>query len=432
MTKTFPYATLLLVVLIVLVIDLYVYEGIKTVTAKLSSRFQRKAIRRTYWVLNVGLMLTVAIGFMAFDRSKPPAIGLMRLLGFYFALLVPKLVYIIILAGEDVYRILRGIFKRGFHLVYPPEDQSAITYFPARRKFISQLALGVSALPFMSMLYGMSKGKYNFKLHRQTIYFPDLPEAFDGFTITQISDIHSGSFDDMEGVMKGIRMVNAQKSDLFVFTGDLVNNFAGEIVPWLDVFKSIEAPYGKYSILGNHDYGDYSSWKSMALKLENHEQLKHHHETLGYRLLLNEHVVLEKDNQKITLIGVENWGLGFKQEGDLPKALQGIDKDGFNILLSHDPSHWDAEVKKNQDHIHLTLSGHTHGMQFGIEIPGFKWSPIQMRYPKWAGLYEEKGKYLYVNRGFGFLGFPGRVGIWPEVTVLTLKKGIVLPSSEIV
>jgi predicted MPP superfamily phosphohydrolase len=168
------------------------------------------------------------------------------------------------------------------------------------------------------------------------------------------------------------------------------------------------------------------------LKEENHEQLKKHHQTLGYRLLLNEHVVLKKDNQQINLIGVENWGLGFKQKGDLSKALKGSEASGFNILLSHDPSHWDYEVKKREEHIHLTLSGHTHGMQFGIEIPGFKWSPIQMRYPKWAGLYEEKGKYLYVNRGFGFLGFPGRVGIWPEVTVITLKKGLIMPTSVIV
>jgi predicted MPP superfamily phosphohydrolase len=422
MTKTFPLAYLLLVILLAFLIDIYVYQGVKAASSRMQSGRKRTLLRIAYWIINIGLMVAVTISFSAFDRSKPPSIGLMRLIGFYFAMLIPKLIFCISLLLEDLYRLLNGIVRFLYHKRVAPLNPEGVIYFPGRRKFVSQIGLGLAAIPFLSILHGMTRGKYKYTLHRETLYFEDLPEAFDGFTITQISDIHSGSFDNKEGVMKGIRMVQEQKSDLFVFTGDLVNNFAPEMDPWLDVFKHIEAPYGKYSILGNHDYGDYSHWTSEEAKNENHERIKAHHKTLGYTLMLNEHTFIEKGGQRIALVGIENWGLGFKQKGDLKKALRGLDDKEFKVLLSHDPSHWDAEAKKSSKHIHLTLAGHTHGMQFGIEIPGFKWSPIQMRYPKWAGLYQEQGKYLYVNRGFGFIGFPGRVGIWPEVTVITLKK----------
>lgn len=259
-------------------------------------------------------------------------------------------------------------------------------------------------------------------MHRAQLILKDLPEVFDGFTITQISDIHSGSFDNEKAVKRGIDLINAQGSDLFVFTGDLVNNQASEIEPWIDVFKVINAEYGKFSILGNHDYGDYIQWNSPEEKAKNLAQLKINHQKLGFKLLLDEHVKIEKDGEAITLLGVENWGLGFGQRGNLNKALEGIDNNSVKILLSHDPSHWDAEIKKRPEHIHLTLSGHTHGMQFGIELFGWKWSPVKYRYKNWAGLFEEAGRYLYVNRGFGFLGFSGRVGIWPEITVIKLKK----------
>ena len=280
----------------------------------------------------------------------------------------------------------------------------------------------VAAFPLSGLLYGMFKGKYDYRVHRQTLHFTDLPEAFDGFTITQISDIHSGSFDNKAAVQRGIDLAKAQKSDLFVFTGDLVNNAAWEIEPYLADFGQLKAPYGQFSILGNHDYGDYIQWDSEAEKAANHDKLKEHHRTLGYSLMLNENATIEKNDQKIALIGVENWGKDFIKRGDLDEALKGVDKDAFKILLSHDPTHWEEKVRYHPTTVHLTLAGHTHGAQFGVETAGFRWSPVQYKYLNWAGLINEKNRYLYVNRGFGFLAFSGRLGIWPEITVITLKK----------
>jgi predicted MPP superfamily phosphohydrolase len=282
----------------------------------------------------------------------------------------------------------------------------------------------VAAVPFTGFLYAMFKGKYDFKLHKETFYFDDLPDAFDGFTITQISDIHSGSFDNKDAVQRGIDLAKSQKSDLFVFTGDLVNNAAWEIEPYLEHFRQLKAPYGQFSILGNHDYGDYIEWDSEDEKAANLVRLKQHHKELGYRLLLDENVVIEKGGQKISLIGVQNWGRGFIQVGDLDKALNGVDKDAFKLLLSHDPTHWEEKVRYHPTKIHLTLAGHTHGAQFGVETTGLRWSPVQYRYYDWAGPAEQYGRQLYVNRGFGFLAFSGRLGIWPEVTVITLKKKV--------
>ncbi|MGZ3836512.1 MAG: metallophosphoesterase, partial [Mucilaginibacter sp.] len=257
------------------------------------------------------------------------------------------------------------------------------------------------------------------------LYFHDLPDAFDGFTITQLSDIHSGSFTSQKGVEKGVSIVNEQNSDLILFTGDLVNNLASEMDPWIPVFSQLKAPYGKFSVLGNHDYGDYVQWESKGHQSANLDRLKKVHSEIGFKLLLNEAVTIKKEDQSIALIGVENWGKGgFHKYGDLEKAAISVPDESFKILMSHDPSHWDAVTLDHDQHIHLTLSGHTHGMQFGIELFGFKWSPIKYVYRQWAGLYEEGGKYLYVNRGFGFLGLKARVGIWPEITVITLKKEV--------
>jgi predicted MPP superfamily phosphohydrolase len=280
----------------------------------------------------------------------------------------------------------------------------------------------VAAVPFTAFFYAMLKGKYDYRIHRETLYFSDLPDAFDGFTITQLSDIHSGSFDNSAAVQRGIDLAQAQKSDLFVFTGDLVNNAAWEIEPYIDRFRQLKAPYGQFSILGNHDYGDYIQWNSEAEKAANLDKLKEHHKALGYRLLLDESLEIEKGGQKISLIGVQNWGKGFIQIGNLDKALKGVDQNAFKVLLSHDPTHWEEKVRFNPTTIHLTLSGHTHGAQFGIETANFRWSPVKYRYLDWAGLVNEKNRYLYVNRGFGFLAFSGRLGIWPEITVITLRK----------
>jgi len=274
----------------------------------------------------------------------------------------------------------------------------------------------------LNVLYGIIKGKYDFTIHRITLPFKDLPEAFDGFTITQVSDIHVGSFTNHHAVLKGVEMANLQKSDILFFTGDLVNNRADEMEGWMDTFSRLQAPMGKYSILGNHDYGDYSEWPSPEAKAANMERLKQTHADLGFRLLLNENLVLKKGEQFISLVGVENWGKRFSQYGDLHKAMENVPAENFKILLSHDPTHWEAQVLEHPSHIHLTLSGHTHGTQFGIEIPGFRWAPAQYVYHQWAGAYHQQDKWIYVNRGFGFIGFPGRVGIFPEITVITLKK----------
>ena len=302
----------------------------------------------------------------------------------------------------------------------PPESG----YFPSRRKFISALAIGLGAIPFGALLYGMYRGKYNYQVLKYELEFDDLPEAFDGYQITQISDVHSGSFDDANKVAYGIDLVNQQKSDVIFFTGDMVNDRTDEMEPWKDIFARLEAKDGLFSILGNHDYGDYTRWDTEEAKAQNLEDLKALQKEMGFDLILNSNRYLEKDGQKIALLGVENWGRGgFKKAGDLEKAKEGISKDDFKILLSHDPSHWEDVVLQDDYHFHLTLSGHTHGMQFGVEIPGWvKWSPVKWRYKYWAGLYKELDQFINVNRGFGFIGYPGRVGIWPEISVITLKK----------
>tara|TARA_R100000306_G_scaffold12875_1_gene15586 strand:- start:517 stop:1497 length:981 start_codon:yes stop_codon:yes gene_type:complete len=319
--------------------------------------------------------------------------------------------------GEDIGRFFTGIFMK-----VAGSDEAQ--FMASRRKFVSTIALGIAAIPFTSLLYGMIQGKYNYKVLKYVLEFEDLPGEFEGFTLTQISDIHSGSFDNRNKVEYAINLINEQKSDVILFTGDLVNNIADEMNDWKQLFSTLKAPHGVFSVLGNHDYGDYVKWESDSEKAGNLQNLKKLQKDMGWNLLLNENRYLKKNGQKIALIGVENWGEnGFKQAGDLDKACQGISEDDFKILMSHDPSHWQSKVKKDPRHFHLTLSGHTHGMQFGIEIPGIlKWSPIKYRYKNWAGIYEEFGRFINVNRGFGFLGYPGRVGIWPEITVIQLKK----------
>ena len=270
----------------------------------------------------------------------------------------------------------------------------------------------------------MYQGRYNYKVLNYTLEYDDLPEEFNGFKITQISDLHCGSFDNFEKVAYGVDLINQQKGDVILFTGDLVNSVAKEAAPWVKLFSKITAPFGKFSVMGNHDYGDYTEWESISAKEKNLQDLFNFHQEMGFDLLLNDSRKIEKNGDKIAIIGVENWGAGrFKKAGDLSKSLTGVDKNDFKILLTHDPSHWDAEVLPHKFTFHLTLSGHTHGFQFGIEIPGwFKWSPIKWRYKQWAGIYESENQKLNVNRGFGYLAYPGRVGIWPEITVITLKK----------
>lgn len=332
----------------------------------------------------------------------------------FLVLFVSEILFSLVLLLADIYRGTFGVVNwvGQHHFLAPLRNPQWISF--------GLIIFGISVLLF---LYGIVRGKYAYCVIKHTLYFKDLPAAFDGFTITQISDVHSGSFSNAKAVQKGIDLIKEQQSDLFVFTGDLVNNKAEEIKPWIGHFSQIKAPYGQFSILGNHDYGDYVKWPNDEVKIANLQQLKQYHHELGFRLLLDEHIELHKDGEKIVLAGIENWGLGFGERGDLQKALLHTTKEEFKVLLSHDPSHWEQQVKNNPSKIHLTLAGHTHGMQFGIEAFGIKWSPVKLRYKHWAGIKEENGRILNVNRGFGFIGFSGRVGIWPEITVIELKKG---------
>ncbi|TNJ44315.1 metallophosphoesterase [Tamlana fucoidanivorans] len=398
-------------ILLYLFISFYGFQAIKTVTKNVWIHF-----------LFVAIALIIAVNFLiqftVYSEGRVLNPAKSYAFGFLLAYISFNLVLVPLLFGEDILRVILGVYDK---LVTKNDG----FYLPSRRKFISQIALGLAAIPLTSLLYGMYRGKYRFKVLNYTLHFEDLPEAFDGYRITQISDIHSGSFDNREKIEYAVSLINEQESDAILFTGDMVNNKASEMLPWKNLFSTLKAKDGVYSVLGNHDYGDYVSWSSKEEKLQNLETLKQMQKDMGFNLLLNDTKFIEKEGQRIAVVGVENWGKGgFKKAGDLKKAAREVDANDFKILMSHDPSHWEAEVINDAYHYHLTLSGHTHGMQFGIEIPGWiKWSPVKWRYKHWAGIYKEMGQYINVNRGFGYLGYPGRVGIWPEITVIELKKG---------
>ncbi|MEE3146476.1 MAG: metallophosphoesterase [Bacteroidota bacterium] len=397
-----------LFILFYILIDIYAFQAFRT--------FSRSVwLNSSYILVSLGVLAFLIYTLSTLDRSKGITTDEMYVFGWFLVFFVPKLLFILFMFGEDLIRFIVGAFtalsgKESF-------------YMPSRRKFVSAIALGVAAIPFASLIYGMYKGKYRYRVLSYQLEFDDLPEAFDGYTITQISDVHSGSFDNADKIAYGIDLINKQESDVILFTGDLVNNFASEMKNWTQLFSKLKAKDGVYSVLGNHDYGDYADWETQQAKAQNLEDLKTLQAQMGWKLLLNEHRWLEKDGERIALVGVENWGAGFKQAGDIDKAAAGLSANDFKVLMSHDPSYWSERLKTDPKHFQLTLSGHTHGMQFGIEIPGFiRWSPVQYRYENWAGIYKEGNRVLNVNRGFGYLGYPGRVGIWPEVTVIELKR----------
>ncbi len=401
----------LIPLIIIAVIEFYSFQAIRTLT-------KSKFTLVIYIIITILIFSYLMYQFSQFDRSIGQTGKTMFTTGLFLIFMVPKILISSILFGEDIFRFFKAV------IVHFVGDNDGGKFLPARRKFVSQVALGIAAIPFASLLYGMTIGKYNFKVIKQTLFFPDLPDDFDGTTITQISDIHSGSFDNPEKIQYAIDLINEQNSDLVLFTGDIVNTHAKEMHPWIDTFKGIHKPkFGKYSVLGNHDYGEYFRWNSDVEKEDNFNAIKDIHRQIDFKLLLNENLKIKKGNSELAIVGVENWGKHFKKVGDLAKASEGLTKEDFKILMSHDPSHWDAEVQHDEKHYQLTLSGHTHGFQFGIEIPGWlKWSPVQYVYKQWAGLYDNLGRYVYVNRGFGFHAYPGRVGIMPEITVLELKK----------
>tara|TARA_R110002167_G_scaffold12970_13_gene54991 strand:+ start:933 stop:2162 length:1230 start_codon:yes stop_codon:yes gene_type:complete len=398
-------------------IVIYITLGIYTLQAiKASTRYPW--VYYAYMVLSLFVLGNFIYQFtMGDDPGRVLSVSKSYAFGLLLAILTFMLITIVFLFSEDIFRF----FTASYHKIFGGTKEFSL---PERRRFLSTLAMGIAALPFSALLYGMIKGKYNFKVLKYNLEFDDLPNNFDGYQITQISDVHSGSFDDREKIEYAINLINKQKSDVLLFTGDMVNNMAEEMLPWKDLFSTLTAKDGKFSVLGNHDYGDYVSWETEEAKSNNLNDLKNLQKDMGFDLLLNDSRYLQKGEDRIALIGVENWGRGgFKKAGDLKKAVSNVNKNDFKILMSHDPSHWEDQVLKDDYHYHLTLSGHTHGMQFGIEIPGWiKWSPAKWRYKYWAGVYEEMGQMINVNRGFGFLGYPGRVGIWPEITVITLKK----------
>lgn len=395
-------------------LDLYAFSAFRTAFG------ERSALKWGYWIFHGLFYLSIFAWIVAIAVDMTPRVWIYWYISAVLILYVPKLVICSVMLTEDLTRGLRW----GWHKFAssPTTAGEGATVRIDRAEFISQAALLLAAVPFGGLFYGAVKGKYRYTVRKITVRAPNLPEAFHGTTITQISDIHAGSFDSVDSLRRGVEMINAQNSDYIVFTGDLVNNHVHEMDPYRELFASLRARNGVYSILGNHDYGTYAPYPTPEEGASHRERMLALHKELGWDLLLNEHRVLEKDGQQIALVGVENWGTSFSKYGRLDVAMQGTEPYPFKILLSHDPTHWDAQVRPQCPDVDLTLSGHTHGLQMGFEIPGFRWSPAQWRYDQWAGLYSEGNQHLYVNRGFGFLGYSGRAGIWPEIAVITLEK----------
>lgn len=404
------------------VIDLYSFKGLKLLTSDISSSQNRKAIHLFFWVVSVLFWLSIPIIYFNIESfTKPENNSWVFLVNSVILLMVvSKLTFVFFHGLDDLFHGVRKALQGFFQF---SGGASSAGEQITRAKFLTYVGAGFFALSFGTISYGILKGRFNFRIKREKLHFPNLPKSFDGLKVVQISDAHMGSFPKFHSsVEKAVEMINQLEPDVILFTGDFVNNVAEELEGWQPVFSKLQAKHGKFSILGNHDYGDYYRWNSMREKEHNMQRLQQIQKEMGFDLLLNENRTLEIDGEQIALIGVENWGKPpFVQYGDLARAKQGTEDKPFSILLSHDPSHWDEEVIKSTS-IDLTLSGHTHGMQFGIEIPGFKWSPVKFKYPRWAGLYQESNQYLYVNRGFGHIGFAGRVGMPPEITLLELSS----------
>lgn len=407
-----------IIALIIFLLDLYVFQALKTVSQQGSER-GRQAVYITYWVVSFFTIATM-LSFPYLQFLQASKIFRNYVFAILIGLFLAKLMGALFFVADDVRRgallLMNKIFPLSGAQYMGPEGQGI-----PRSTFLSWLGLGVGGTLFGTLLFGFSN-KYNYQIKKIKLSFNNLPEAFKGMRMVHISDIHSGSFQDISAVNKGIDLILKEQPDLIVFTGDLVNDRATEMEPYQNSFGRLTAPLGVFSTLGNHDYGDYVPWTTPQAKIDNLEALKKVHANMGWKLLMNEHVVLEKNGEKIALLGIENWGAKarFPKYGKMDLAYAGAENISFKILLSHDPSHWDAQILPEYQGIDLMLSGHTHGMQFGLENPYFKWSPVQWIYKQWAGLYEQGTQKLYVNRGYGFIGYPGRVGILPEITVIEL------------
>jgi hypothetical protein len=407
-----------IIALIIFLLDLYVFQALKTVSQQGSDR-GRQAIYVTYWLVSFFTIATM-LSFPYLQFLQTSKIFRNYVFAILIGLFLAKLIGSLFFVADDIRRgalvLMNKIFPLSGAQYMGPEGQGI-----PRSTFLSWLGLGLGGTLFGTLLFGFGN-KYNYQVKKIKLSFKNLPGAFKGMRMVHISDIHSGSFQDIRAVNKGIDLILKQQPDLIVFTGDLVNDRATEMEPYQNSFGRLTAPLGVFSTLGNHDYGDYVQWPTAQAKIDNLEALKKVHANMGWRLLMNEHVVLEKNGEKIALLGIENWGAKarFPKYGKMDLAHTGTENIPFKILLSHDPSHWDAQILPEYSSIDLMLSGHTHGMQFGLENPYFKWSPVQWMYKQWAGLYEQGSQKLYVNRGYGFIGYPGRVGILPEITVIEL------------
>ena len=406
-----------IVAALMLLLDFYVYQAVKTIAQSLSP-FSKTGIQFVYWGSAI-FALTCLLSLPYFQSLQTNMFFRNYIFSIFVGIFIAKLVGSVFFLIDDVRRLLTWIILK-INSQKEVVTETAINGI-SRSTFLSWAGIGVGSTLFGTLLYGFSN-KYNYKIKRIPLFFDNLPKAFKGLKIVHISDIHSGSFNDKIAVNHGIDLILKEKADLILFTGDLVNDRHEEMLEYRDIFSRLNAPMGVYSTLGNHDYGDYVSWPSEFEKKQNLESLKQLQKGLGWRLLMNEHVVFERKGEKIALLGIENFGAKgrFPKYGRMQDAYPGTEAIPFKILMSHDPSHWDYQVKKEYTDIDLMLSGHTHGMQFGLENPYFKWSPVQWMYKQWAGLYEDGKQKLYVNRGFGFIGYPGRVGIMPEITVIEL------------
>ena len=415
---------ILIFLAIVFIIDLYVFQAVKLVTRAMPAQTVRTIII-LYWSMTVYTFVFFLSGIFVDWHTWPKPI---RTYGFAMAVvfLISKLFVVLFLLIDDLTRFVRWGFANLYQHFWDPPVNAPVEgkIVIGRSDFLIKLGLFISAIPFVSLIYGMMKGAYDYQIKRKKIVLKNLPAAFNGFTFVQISDIHSGSFFSTEPLQKAVEIINGLKPDAIFFTGDLVNDKSEEAVPHMETLRKLKAQHGVYSILGNHDYGDYVQWPSREAKVANLERLKNIHREMGWNIMLDEHTFLEKGNDKIGLIGIQNWSshLRFPKYGSMQKATAGMNYAPVNILLSHDPSHWRSEVLEKYPNVDLMLAGHTHGFQFGVEIPGFKWSPVQYVYKEWADLYYEGEKMLYVNRGLGFLGYPGRVGILPEITLVELAS----------
>lgn len=409
--------TMFLFILFFLLIDYYFFQGV-LVASKHWSEGWRSGVRIGFWIptaLCIFSLFWWTFGDPYVFGANTRSFIITGIVATYFS----KILGILVLFTDDLQRGVRwvvGLFSKSTdgHLGGPVIPRS---------EFLSKVALATTAVPFTAFAYGIISGAHDYRVKRLTVKLKNLPKSFDGLRIGQLSDIHAGSFWNKTAVKGGVEMMMKEKPDVIFFTGDLVNNESSEVKEYVPVFEKLKAPLGVFSITGNHDYGDYKTWTSQEEKLRNFKDLVQAHKIMGYDILMNEHRFLEQGGEKIAIIGNENWGAGrFSKYGKLDAACKGTEEAAVKLLLSHDPTHWDAQVRPNHPEIDMTFSGHTHGFQFGVEIGNFKWSPVQYVYRQWADLYREGDQYIYVNRGFGYLGYPGRVGIPPELTIVELKR----------